>query len=149
VVILTCFWNFSSQEDYQAFSESHIANNHVIPATTEQEALIESVEIGDVITISGQLVNYNVTADDGTNIGTRATSTTREDTGNGACEVIYVRDISILSSPRHYRQLIFNYSKLALIFTFAGLVASLFFPIHYHSKSKLHEKPLHPRIRKF
>jgi len=67
--------------------EIHSANMHLIPATDAIERRIEAARVGQVVKLSGYLVD--VRGDDGWSI---STSMTREDTGAGACEVIWVEE---------------------------------------------------------
>ena len=64
------------------------ANMHMIPANIQIAKALKQVKKDDQVTISGWLVQASYLK------GNRAmswnSSTTREDTGNGACEVIYV-----------------------------------------------------------
>ena len=46
--------------------------------------------------MSGLLVDYTVTRD-GQAIFARQTSLTRGDTGNGACEILYVTDLAVVA----------------------------------------------------
>ncbi len=71
--------------------ETNSANMHFIPATPEIAAKLKEVDEGDMIKFKGHLVR--VDADDGWRW---VSSTTREDTGGGACEVILVDDITRL-----------------------------------------------------
>lgn len=66
------------------------ANMHMIPANSEIENLLKSVIIGDIITIKGYLVSAR--ANDG---WFWKSSLSRADTGDGACEVIWVQSLSI------------------------------------------------------
>lgn len=70
--------------------ETHSANMHMIPASPEVESQLNGVREGDLVTLSGKLVN--VSADDGWRWNS---SLTRNDTGQGACELIFVESISI------------------------------------------------------
>jgi len=63
----------------------HSANMHLIPTTPEIESQIKKVRPGQVVHINGQLVE----ARDGSG-GYWRSSLTREDSGNGACELIRV-----------------------------------------------------------
>ncbi|MFC1663358.1 hypothetical protein ACFL04_04330 [Patescibacteria group bacterium] len=133
----TCYWDFKTWDDYNSFSSLHIANNHLIPANSEIENKINSVAVGDVVQITGQLVNYQVSDETSTTYGSRTTSTTRSDTGNGACEVIYVTAMDILDSPRHYWQLIYHYSKYTTIFTLVIVILMvILLPLHGFRKKK-------------
>jgi hypothetical protein len=61
------------------------ANMHMIPASPSVAAALAEVEEGDAVRIDGWLVQVN--APDGWRW---RSSLTREDTGGGACEVVYV-----------------------------------------------------------
>lgn len=67
------------------------ANMHMIPATDDVAAALSGVRKGDRVRIDGWLVEAN--AADGWRW---RSSTTRDDTGGGACEVVYVCAISQL-----------------------------------------------------
>ena len=68
----------------------HSANMHLIPSSAEIEKQMKAVRVGQVVTIIGKLVE--VQASDGWRW---RSSLTRKDTGNGACELIYVEGIRI------------------------------------------------------
>lgn len=61
------------------------ANMHMIPADAAIADQLDRVRVGDVVRIEGKLVA--VEGDDGWRW---RSSLTRDDTGNGACEVVYV-----------------------------------------------------------
>lgn len=90
----TCNVKTYSDEAWATFKWNQLSNNHLITDSAVVRDQIGKVAIGDQIKISGWLASYTYP-----NGGTRGTSTTREDTGNGACETIYVNDFRILS---HY-----------------------------------------------
>lgn len=64
------------------------ANMHMIPSSPEVERALKRLRRGDVIRIQGYLVD--VDHDSGWKW---RTSMTRSDTGQGACEIIYVEDV--------------------------------------------------------
>lgn len=72
------------------------SNNHLIPADKYVAQKIKKIKTGDHIRIKGYLVNVQATKPDGQRFYWNS-STTREDTGGGACEVIYVKDIQKIS----------------------------------------------------
>jgi hypothetical protein len=73
--------------------ETHSANMHLIPSNDVILDSIEQIKTGDVVVIDGYLVN--VKADD----GWRWTSSlTRNDTGGGACELIWVTGFRIVTA---------------------------------------------------
>jgi hypothetical protein len=64
---------------------SHSSNNHVIAANPGVARVVSSLRSGQMVSMKGWLVN--VSGPDGFHW---LTSTRRDDTGNGACEVFYV-----------------------------------------------------------
>ncbi|MEZ5524178.1 MAG: hypothetical protein R3E62_04280 [Pseudomonadales bacterium] len=72
--------------------ETHSANMHLIPANDSIKSDIERVQQGEIIEISGSLVK--VTATDGWRW---ISSQTRNDTGNGACELIWVESLRVVT----------------------------------------------------
>lgn len=73
--------------------ETHSANMHIIPANKEIAKQISKVDQDDLIYLQGHLVE--VRAQDG---WVWRSSLTREDTGNGACELFLVENIRIITS---------------------------------------------------
>jgi hypothetical protein len=71
----------------------HSANLHAIPATTSLGRSLDGLRVGQVVRLSGELVD--AVRDDGAWI---RTSLTREDTGPGACEVMLVESLAVAST---------------------------------------------------
>jgi hypothetical protein len=69
---------------------SHSANTHVIPQTPAIARALAHLRPGEVVTLSGELVD--AVRDDGRAL---KTSLVRTDTGAGACEVMLVTDVII------------------------------------------------------
>ena len=83
------FWRVDSFHIPRREIETHSANMHLIPANDSVARDIANVQEGEIIEISGSLVEIT------TNDGWRwKSSLTRNDTGAGACEVILVESIS-------------------------------------------------------
>ncbi|MGH8212175.1 MAG: hypothetical protein ACREPP_02950 [Rhodanobacteraceae bacterium] len=70
--------------------ETHSANMHIIPADASVARALKRVRVGDVVTLYGYLVE----ADKPGGWKWRS-SLTRDDTGDGACELLYVKGLSI------------------------------------------------------
>jgi len=71
--------------------QTHSANMHMIPADADTRKVLQSIRAGNVVHLQGYLVEAKA-AD-----GWRWTSSlTREDTGNGACELVLVQSVEIL-----------------------------------------------------
>ena len=79
------FWTTAEFPVPRKTIETHSANMHLIPATDDVERKIDNARVGQVVRLSGYLVD--VKGVDGWSI---RTSLSREDTGAGACEVIWV-----------------------------------------------------------
>ena len=71
--------------------QKNSANMHIIPANDEIEDKLDKIVKGNIIEIEGSLVE--VDADDGWHW---KSSLSREDTGGGACEVVWAEKIDIL-----------------------------------------------------
>lgn len=68
----------------------HSGNWHMVPADAEIAAALSAVKSGDVVSMEGELVL--LTFPDGTYY---ASSLSREDTGDGACEIFRVTSLSV------------------------------------------------------
>ena len=70
--------------------ETHSANMHMIPADATVAYQLKRVRAGDVVSLDGMLVEA-----DKANGWRWRSSLTRNDTGDGACELVYVRSLHI------------------------------------------------------
>ena len=77
------------------------SNHHLLPANDEVLEQLKQVEPGDSVRLKGKLVR--ITADDG---WSWTSSTSRFDTGDGACEVMWVESVEIFpDEPIQYAQI--------------------------------------------
>ena len=74
--------------------QCHVANVHVIPATTNLRRCLGSLKKGDIVLLQGYLVNATW-EDFSYNFYTTNTSLTRTDQGDGACETMYIQKIMV------------------------------------------------------
>ena len=74
---------------------THSANCHLIATDANVRATIRKIRTGDHVRIRGYLVNCEGVKKDGTYF-TWNSSTSRNDTGGGACEVIYTTSAEII-----------------------------------------------------
>lgn len=72
--------------------QTHSANMHLIPADDNVAKIIKAVKAGQIIEIDGQLVE----AENTETKWTWKSSLTRNDTGGGACELIFVKALRIV-----------------------------------------------------
>ncbi len=89
----TCNFQTSSSEAWAAFDITAISNNHLLSADPGLARKMREVRIGDQIHFTGYLAEYSH------NHGTpfkRGTSIVRTDTGNGACETVYIDRFEVL-----------------------------------------------------
>lgn len=93
-----CFAQWSGKIN---FNIENLSNNHLLTGNKDLMKKIKSVSAGDQVKIKGELVNVkakNLESEGkyDPKYSEWSSSTTREDTGAGACEVIYLEDIEIL-----------------------------------------------------
>ncbi len=89
--IFTCNVRTKDSEAWRAFDMTALSNNHLISDDPFIRKQVRKLRIGDQVRVEGMLASY------GANAGpVRGTSTTREDTGDGACETIYVSRFDIV-----------------------------------------------------
>jgi len=88
----TCNYRWPNSEVRKRFCQACLSNNHILSDNKAIKNLLMNTEIGDQIYLSGYLSTYSHS----NNTFNRGTSTTRTDTGNGACETIYIEDYEIL-----------------------------------------------------
>lgn len=98
----TCNIKTNNPLAWSQFNMDQLSNNHLISENDYIRSQIEELRVGDQIRVKGKLAAYGSLGG-----GKRGTSTTRTDTGNGACETIYVEDFQILKSmPSIWRSLL-------------------------------------------
>lgn len=114
----TCYFEGKrglGQQVRDKFTYSHLSNNHLLDDNKEVAQKISEAEIGDQIHFKGYLVEYSHSDEQ----FKRGTSTTRLDTGNNACETVYVTDFEIIKKNEDVWREINRYSKY---FTFGILI---------------------------
>jgi hypothetical protein len=100
----TCNFETSSDAAWRAFDITKISNNHLLTDNSQLAKKLKSIRIGDQIHLTGRLASYRHFSGNGF---ARGTSTVRTDTGNGACETIFVSEVNVLrSAPSLWRNLI-------------------------------------------
>ena len=73
---------------------SHSTNVHIIPSTPAIASQCKSVRTGTLVHLKGDLVEATAAG-----FGPWRSSLSRTDTGNGACELMFVTEMAILSAP--------------------------------------------------
>ena len=100
---------------WDAFNMQQLSNNHLISDDEYIRKQVQKIRIGDQIRVRGYLAGY--TAGGGSK---RGTSTTRTDTGDGACETIYVEQFRIIEPATSYWR-ISMWTSLVLLFLSVAL----------------------------
>lgn len=78
-----------------AYVNRHSANTHLIPSSATVSDKVKKIRRGDHIRLKGYLVNVDARKSNGETFWWHS-STTRNDTGDGACEVMYVTKVEWL-----------------------------------------------------
>jgi len=115
--IFTCNVQTRDQAAWDAFSMFQLSNNHLISDDEFIRARVKDVRVGDQIRVRGYLASYS-----NENGGKRGTSTTRTDTGDGACETLYVEKFDIIGPAT-------SFWRISMWVSLAILMAALF--VHF------------------
>lgn len=112
-----CLYNWFGDVDFKG---NELSNNHLIIRDKDLEKRLMKLKKGDQVEIKGKLVN--VSAKNSGKPGkydplafTMSSSITRNDTGAGACEVLYVEDMKILREGHPIWSALYRFSGFGLI----------------------------------
>jgi hypothetical protein len=122
------------------FNSNEISNNHLVINDEAILKIAKKIRGGDQIKIKGKLVNVKAE-----NVGSAGkydpeefsmnTSVVRNDTGAGACEIIYVESLEITKKENFYSFYLHEISKYGLLFilgwVFLSLIIDAFWPKTY------------------
>ena len=111
--IFTCNVFTRDQAAWDSFDMNQLSNNHLLSGNDDIRDRVRDIQIGDQIRVSGFLASYSSAQG-----GKRGTSTTRTDTGDGACETVYVKRFQIVQAATSYWR-ISMYASLSILI--AGL----------------------------
>lgn len=95
--IFTCNVQTKYQEAWDSFEMNQLSNNHLISDDEFVRDRVRDIQVGDQIRVRGYLASYG-----SENNAMRGTSTTRLDTGNGACETLFVERFEIIEAVTNY-----------------------------------------------
>ena len=112
--VFTCNVKTRDQDAWDAFDMTQLSNNHLLSDDEYVRDRVRDINVGDQIRVRGYLSSYSSDAG-----GVRGTSTTRLDTGNGACETLYVEHFEIIQPATSYWRLSMY---LSLVLLTAGLI---------------------------
>lgn len=112
--IFTCNVKTRDQQAWDSFDMYALSNNHLLSDDEYLRNKVRDIRIGDQIKISGYLASYESAGG-----GKRGTSTTRLDTGDGACETLYVDQFDIIRAATSYWRITMYASLLVLLASIA------------------------------
>ena len=114
----TCWFSWPDRESASHFDMSALSNNHTLTANNQIKAALLSAEKGDVIHFKGVLAEYSNKA-----AGFfRGTSIRRTDTGNGACETVYLDEFDIIKKANPILRKCYSFAKWTTIFSLIGFL---------------------------
>ena len=117
----TCFFKAPDRKTDEVFRDDQLSNNHLLTDELDLHHQIMRAAPGDEVRIKGVLANYQNTA-----IGfDRGTSISRTDTGNGACETIFVTDFSITKEANRFWRTLYLLSGIASAVAVLGFILTL------------------------
>jgi hypothetical protein len=128
----TCWVYWPNRDAAARFNAEQFSNNHLLSDDPTVNRAIMAAEPGDHVALRGVLASYSHS----NGKFQRGTSTTRTDTGNGACETVFVEDFRIVKKANtRWRRLFFVTSSIALV-ALIGIIALLFIaPVRLRSGS--------------
>lgn len=118
----TCTYYWPNHEVGSRFDYTRLSNNHLLSHDESVTKALLKTESGDQIYLRGYLAEYSHSNMD----FLRGTSTNRTDTGNGACETIYVEDYQILKIGNPFWRMTFTISKYVILGSLALLIIRFF-----------------------
>ena len=108
--IFTCNVQTRDQQAWNAFDMNQLSNNHLISDDELIRRQVRRIKVGDQVRVQGYLTSYSTEGG-----STRGTSTTRTDTGDGACETIYVEKFRIVQAATSYWRISMYVSLVLLL----------------------------------
>lgn len=117
----TCWATWPDTETGDLFKMNALSNNHLLADKDQVKIALMEAEPGDHIRLSGLLAEY---ANPGNGFS-RGTSITREDTGNGACETIYVDEFTIINKANRKLRRLYTIVKWLAFVSGIGFLVML------------------------
>lgn len=114
----TCWAYWPDAATRTRFSMSQLSNNHLLSDDDDIKEQLMAAGPGDHIRLRGMLAAYA----NQFNGFKRGTSTTRTDTGNGACETIFLQDFEIVNEANPGVRRLYSASKWLAVLSLLGFV---------------------------
>ncbi len=122
----TCWAYWEDSIVSAIFQMDGLSNNHLLTNDPKIKAKLLQAQLGDVVHIKGVLAEYRNPA----NNFFRGSSTIRGDSGNGACETIYVDHIDIVQKVNTRWRALNMLSKWLGLISFIGFLYCYFSSPH-------------------
>jgi len=119
-----CWWSTRESDPAHAFDGAAMSNNHIVTNEPSIAHVMRDIHVGDEVRFRGYLIDYT-TFKDGAPQGTRKTSVVRTDEGEGACEVVWVQELTVLRSHNRPWRLAM---KAGIALLVLGLIAWVLLP---------------------
>ena len=114
----TCWFSWPNREVASRFDGEQLSNNHLLIDDDAVKQALMQAEPGDHVSLRGMLVEYKNPA----NGFHRGTSVTRTDTGNGACETIYVEAFELIKKANPVLRQLYSISFWLTLLSLAGVI---------------------------
>jgi hypothetical protein len=114
----TCWAYWPDQATKNRFDMTALSNNHLLVDDVVVKKALMSAEPGDYIHFKGILASYSNPA----NHFSRGTSTTRTDTGNGACETVYLHEFEVINKANTGIRSLYQLAKWLTILALVGYI---------------------------
>jgi hypothetical protein len=118
----TCTYSWPSREVGSRFNHTCLSNNHLLSRDEGVTRSLLNTLPGDQVYLRGYLAEYSHS----NGAFRRGTSTRRGDTGNGACETIYVEAYEILRKGNPFWRTAFTASKYLILLSLLLIVIRFF-----------------------
>jgi hypothetical protein len=112
----TCWAYWPDQATGKRFDMTALSNNHLLVDDVTVKKALMSAETGDYIHFKGMLASYRNPG----NGFSRGTSTVRTDTGNGACETVYLREFEVIDKANAGMRSLYRLAKWLTILAMIG-----------------------------
>ncbi|MCB0331046.1 MAG: hypothetical protein KDD70_15350, partial [Bdellovibrionales bacterium] len=132
----TCWTRADTPNAEGRFFPDELSNNHLLTKDDKIRELINGVRIGDQVQLRGWLVNYAYQASPDF---ARKSSLVRTDTGNGACETIFVTEAKVLKTANAGWRSLHGVTRASSLFLLVLLPLLWFWDIQVTHKKRRDE----------
>lgn len=122
----TCYYKTDDRATWSQFRHDKLSNNHLLTDNAAISQALRGAKTGDQIYLKGVLASYKNTRLN----SERGSSISRTDTGNGACETIYLDEFQVVKSANGVWQWSYNVGRIILVLSLLGaFIMAWFTPV--------------------